>query len=277
MLNTVTLTNGEYMLISKLVYERFGINLTDQKRTLIVERLQKTLRSGKFSSFKDYYEHVISDGSGQALLELVDKVSTNHTYFFRENEHFAFLKNIVIPQLIEKQGDNGQNKIRIWSAGCSTGEEAYTVAMILRDTLGFDFPNWEVGILATDIAVSVLDKAREGIYGESSLGYLPEKFRKRFFKPGESGTWSLTPEIKNMVMFRRLNLMNSEFPFKGLFDVIFCRNVMIYFDDTTRYCLVNRFYQYTEPNGYLFTGHSESLNRNKNFYSYVKPAIYQKK
>jgi len=275
-MSIMTLTESEFDLISKLVYQRFGISLNSNKRTLIVERLQRLVRSGSFSSFKDYYDYVVADCSGHALLGLVDKISTNHTFFFREQEHFKFLRSEVLPKLMEEKLSQGIRDFRFWSAGCSSGEEAYTLAITLKDYFGSDIGKWRIGILATDIAVSALEKAQAGVYSENQLNNVPDDLKRRFFSPVDSGLWSVTPEIKKMVMFRRLNLMNPTYPFRNRFDVVFCRNVMIYFDEPTRQNLVGKYHRYIVPNGYLFIGHSESLSRQNSLFSYIKPAVYQK-
>ena len=273
----IKLQDDEFRLISQLLYRRYGINLTEQKRALMVERLQKTLRTGQFTSYKAYYKHVISDTSGKALLHMVDKLSTNHTFFFREAEHYDFLRLRALPEIVASLQKQGSRKIRIWSAGCSSGEEAYTAAMVISEFFGAELSEWDVGILATDISVTALEKARSGLYDNSQLACIPPTYRIRYFKPSGSGKWSVLPEIQDMILFRRLNLMNESYPFKGLFNVIFCRNVMIYFDNATQQKLINQMHYYTEPDGYLFVGHSESLSQYRSLYKYVQPAIFQKK
>lgn len=275
-MTTMSLTTREFQLISKLVYSRFGINLGENKRTLIIERLQKAVRGGGFTSFKEYYDYVVSDPTGAGLLNLIDKISTNHTYFFREQNHFDFLKSDALPRLIEEKMRQGTRDFRFWSAGCSSGEEAYSLAISLADYFGSDLGKWGIGILATDISVSVLEKAKAGVYSDNQLSAISPAVKRRFFQPAGGGLWSVTPEIRNMVLFRRLNLMNPSYPFKNSFDVIFCRNVMIYFDEPTREGLIERFHRFTAAGGYLFVGHSESLSRQHQFFRYIKPAIYQK-
>lgn len=276
-MENIKLQDDEFRLISQLLYRRCGINLTEKKRSLVSERLQKTLREGDFPSFWAYYRHVISDPSGKALACMVDKLSTNHTFFFREAEHFNFLRLRVFPELVSRLQKQGSRKIRIWSAGCSTGEEAYTLAMLISDFLGDELYKWDVGILGTDISVSALQKAQSGLYMKSRLNCIPPNYRLRYFKQAEKDIWAVMPEIRDLVLFRRLNLMNESYPFRGLFHVIFCRNVMIYFDSVTQLKLVNRLHLYTEPEGYLFVGHSESFSQHQSLYKYVQPAVYQKK
>ena len=274
MINKLQITNQEFLLISKLIYDKFGIHLTEQKRTLIVERLQKILRFGNFANFQDYYDYVIRDTSGQALLQLIDRISTNHTYFFREKEHFEFLLSTVLPQLVEQHQLN--RELRIWCAGCSSGEEAYTLAMILHEFFREEVNKWKIGILATDISTTVLEKANAGIYNENQLDEMPVIYKHRYFRNMGDGNWTVKKLVKDLIMFRRLNLMNPDFPFKQQFQVILCRNVMIYFDNLTRQSLVKRFHRFLEQGGYFFVGHSETLVRPNIYYKYLKPAVYQK-
>lgn len=273
--NGMQLTDREFQLIRSLVYKKFGINLGEQKRNLVVARLQKVLLAGGFSSFGEYYEHVIRDASGRALLTLVDQISTNHTYFFREKEHFDLLKTEILPGLNEECKGIGR-QVRIWSAGCSSGEEPYTLAMVLTEYLSGNPSNIDAAILATDISVTALEKAVTGIYPAGKMSQVPFSYRQRYFSPLKDGNWAVKQCLKDMVLFRRLNLMSREFQFKGLFQVIFCRNVMIYFDKTTQQELIERFHRYTEPGGYLIIGHSETINRGAGLYKYIKPSVYQK-
>lgn len=273
--NGMQLTDREFQLIRSLVYKNFGINLGEKKRNLVIARLQKVLLAGGFSSFGEYYEHVIQDASGRALLTLVDQISTNHTYFFREKEHFDLLKTEILPGLNEECKGIGR-KVRIWSAGCSSGEEPYTLAMVLTEYLSGNPSNIDAAILATDISVTALEKAVTGIYPAGKMSQVPFSCRQRYFSPLKDGNWAVKQCLKDMVLFRRLNLMSREFQFKGLFQVIFCRNVMIYFDKTTQQELIERFHQYTEPGGYLIIGHSETINRGAGLYKYIKPSVYQK-
>lgn len=273
-MNQLQLSDEEFRLLSQLAYDKFGLHLTEQKRSLILERLQRTLHSGGFSSFKAYYDYVISEPSGRALVHLADRLSTNYTYFFREKEHFQYLQNTFLPKLLAKAGQS--RKIRIWSAGCSSGEEPYTLAMIISDFLGPDLANWDVGILATDISTSALAKAEAGLYTGNQLAQVPPMYRMRYFNPVGQGQWSVNQNLRQMILFRRLNLTNTSYPFKGLFQIIFCRNVMIYFDTNIREAIVQRFYRFTEPQGLLFISHAESLGQIPSDYRFVQPAIYEK-
>ena len=270
------LSQEEFNLIRKLVYDRFGIHLNDQKKSLVVERLQRTLRTGQFESFRAYYDYVVSDKSGKAILELIDRITTNHTSFFREKDHFVFMQTTWLPAVKKKALASGNNNIRIWSAGCSSGEEPYTIAMLLADQFEMDGVGWDIGILATDISTTVLEKAQSGLYSDTQLEQVPDVFKRKYFRPECEGLFTASPALKKMVLFRRLNLMNSTYPFSGQFQIIFCRNVMIYFDEPVREALLERYHRYLEPNGYLFIGHSESIGRDNKYFRFIRPAIYQK-
>jgi chemotaxis protein methyltransferase CheR len=274
-LSGFNLTAEELRLISSLVHQKFGINLGEQKRTLVIERLQKELRRGGFSNFKDYYDYVTREATGQALLTMIDRISTNHTFFFREQDHFELLTAEVLPRMLQKLPGGGQN-LRFWSAGCSSGEEAYSLAMTVSDFLGPGSINLVPSILATDISVTALSKASQGVYASSETAQLPPGVKLRYFAKVADGMWAVQEHLKKMILFRRLNLMRQVYPFRNKFHVIFCRNVMIYFDVPTRNALLEKFHKCLEPEGYLFVGHSESLGNSSGLFKYVKPAVYQK-
>lgn len=276
-MSLLSLSQEEFQLISDLVQKKFGIHLGQHKRALIIGRLQKELQTGGFSSFKEYYDYVVKDPTGKALLTLIDRVSTNHTYFFREKNHFEFLVSSALPQIKENLNKKGKKDLRIWCAGCSSGEEPYTLAMILSEHFGDHLTNMDIGILATDISTSALEKAVKGVYPADKMSQVPPLYRQKHFTPLKDGSWVVKQNIKDLVVFRRLNLVGDSYPFKGLFHTILCRNVMIYFDDDTQKSLTKRFHRYMEPEGYLLIGHSESLDRSSGMYKYIKPSIYQKK
>jgi len=272
-LNEMQLSQKEYELIGGLIYDKFGISLNEQKQTLITGRLQNVLQQGGFTSFKDYYQYVAGETSGSALLTLIDRISTNHTYFFREKDHFDFIKETLLPQIVKPLERNNEKEFKIWCAGCSSGEEPYTAAMVISESISQGSIFY---ILATDISVSSLDKAIRGNYTKEQLETVPPSYRQKYFVSVGDGVWTIHQNLKNKVLFRRLNLIQDSYPFKGKFDVIFCRNVMIYFDSPTRRSLLERFHRYLEPDGYLFIGHTETIDRSLGVFSYVKPAIYQK-
>jgi len=268
----ITITNDEFRKIVEYVKSNYGINLI-QKRTLIEGRMSNILLEKGFSGFSDYYEYMLRDKSGNAVTTLINKLSTNHTYFMREKEHFDYFRDKVMPYLTSTLRNRD---LRIWSAGCSSGEEPYTLAMIISDYLGEDKERWDTRILATDISSKVLESAVKGIYDFDQIDSVPPGWRLNYFKKMDNDKCVINDKIKNEVIFRKFNLMESSFPFKKRFHVIFCRNVMIYFDSETKRNLINRFYEFTEPGGYLFVGHSESLHRGETPYKYVIPAVYRK-
>jgi len=268
------ISNEEYHLIKNLVYDKFGIDLGSKKQSLVTGRLQKILNSGGFRSFEDYYHFILADQSGQALSTLVDRISTNHTFFFRENEHFEFLRTEILPGLKTRLSKTQDQSIRIWSAGCSSGEEPYTLAIVLKEFFSLDFGNWDVRILATDISSNVLKRAADGIYPKEALQTLDGRLRDKYFTSAGNDSFQARPALKELVLFRRLNLMREDFPFRQKFHLILCRNVMIYFDQPTREILIEKFHRYLLPDSYLFIGHAESLGRGNPWFKYIKPAVY---
>lgn len=270
------ISDKEFKLIRSLVYERFGINLNDQKRSLVVGRLQKLLRSNGFPTFKHYYDHLRDDPTGQALNELINRITTNHTFFFRESAHFDFFRATALPEIVARVRRQNSRDLRIWCAGCSSGEEPYTLVMLMIEYFGNEYDMWDAGILATDISARALNKAATGIYTPEKLALLPSALKQRYLVNKGNSQWEIADRVKKEVTFRRFNLMDGTFPFKKPFHIIFCRNVMIYFDQPTRDTLVKKLYQNTALGGYLFIGHSESIRRGKIPYEYLMPAVYKK-
>ena len=272
----MAISDTEFTQLRDLIYKRFGINLTEQKRSLLVGRLQKLMRQLNLSTFSAYFEYLDNDKTEAALSELVDLIATNHTYFNREKDHFDYFSQTALPAVIEKLKKQNRKDLRIWCAGCSSGEEPYTLLMLMMEYLGADYSSWDAGILATDISDKALTVARRGAYATDRVMQLPETLRRKYFTAAGQGEMAVIDKIKKETTFRRFNLMNTTFPFKKPFQMIFCRNVMIYFDQVTREALVGRYHQHTESDGYLFIGHSETLGRSQTLYRYLKPAIYQK-
>jgi len=272
----MAISDREFGQLRDLIQERFGINLTEQKRSLLVGRLQKLMRQLNLPTFASYYDYLSNDKTEGSLSELVDLVSTNHTYFNREKDHFDYFSQTALPRIIEKLKKENRKDLRIWCAGCSSGEEPYTLLMLMMEYLGADYSSWDAGILATDISDRALSIARRGAYATDRVMQLPEPLRRKYFTPAGPDEMAVVDKIKREATFRRFNLMNSTFPFKKPFQMIFCRNVMIYFDQPTREALVSRYHQFTEPGGYLFIGHSETLGRSQTLYRYLMPALYQK-
>ena len=274
--NSLSISDQEFARLRNLIHERFGINLTEQKRSLLVGRLQKLMRSLNLPTFSAYYDYLVEDKTEKSLGELVDLISTNHTYFNREKDHFDYFSQTALPAIIASLRQQNRKDLRIWCAGCSTGEEPYTLLMLMMEYLGTDYHKWDAGILATDISDRALGIARQGVYATERVIQLPEALRRKYFSAVGADKMAVVDKVKKEVTFRRFNLMNNRFPFKKPFQIIFCRNVMIYFDQPTREALVKRFHQFTEPGGYFFIGHSETLGRTQSLYNYLKPALYQK-
>ncbi len=272
----MAISDSEFKHIRDLIYDRFGINLTEQKRSLLVGRLQKLMRQLGLPTFADYFNYLENDKTEASLSELVDLISTNHTYFNREKEHFSYFSQTALPAVVDKLRKEGRKDLRIWCAGCSTGEEPYTLLMLMKEYLGNDYDSWDAGILATDISDRALTIAKRGAYATDRVMQLPDTLRKKYFVAAGNDEMQVVDKIKNEATFRRFNLMNTTFPFKKSFQMIFCRNVMIYFDQVTRDALVSRYHKHTEDDGYLFIGHSETLGRDQTQYRYLKPALYQK-
>lgn len=268
----IRLTDREFEEFVNYVYNNYGINLR-KKKSLIEGRLQSVLTEKGFRKFCDYYQYIKEDLSGKGISEFIDKITTNYTFFYREKEHFKYFNDHVLPILSEKEKNS--RDLRIWSAGCSTGEEAYTLAMIISDYFKDKIKFWDTEILATDISTEALDKAVKGIYENEQLKHILSNWRLNYFKSVDSERSEVSYKIRKEVIFRRFNLMKNIYPFKKKFHVIFCRNVMIYFDLETKKKLVNKLYNYLEHGGFLFIGHSESLNFNNRF-KYVIPSVYRK-
>ena len=274
---SIVLDNADFRRISDMVYQHCGINLHVGKKELVRARLAKRLRQGNFKTFAEYIKHVLQDPTGQQFATLIDSVSTNLTSFFRESQHFEFLREDFLPQLLKRKERKHDYRIRTWSAGCSSGEEAYSIAITLLEAIKAQ-PHWDVKILATDIANSVLDKARQGIYTEDRVAPVPTLQRHKYLiqhRQKKQKLFEANQKLKNLIIFKNLNLMKN-WPIKAPLDFIFCRNVMIYFDKPTQRRLVNRFWDMLAPGGILFTGHSESLTGIVHKFNYVKPTIYSK-
>lgn len=273
MLNEVKLNKQDQDLISKLIYDKVGIVLNDKKKSLISGRLQKILRNRAVSSFKEYYDLVVNDRSGEALVELIDRMSTNHTFFFRENDHFELLKKSILPEIKQRNLKKGKKEIRIWSAASSSGEEIYTLKMVLNEFLGTgsDFRSM---VLGTDISTKVLQEAVQGNYSSERISGISKTLLMKYFSKTMTGTFQVKEILKRDVLFKRLNLKMPRFPFKHKFNIIFCRNVMIYFDQPTKLEIVRKFAQVIEPGGYLFIGMSETIGQKNDYFEYIKPSVY---
>ena len=262
--------NDDFIRLTKFILDEYGINLT-HKKNLIEGRLGKTILDMGFANFTEYVDYLLKSKSPEDLDILINKVTTNHTYFMRENSHFEFFQNSILPE-VEKACKN--RSPGVWSAACSSGEEPYTMSIILREYFGGKTPKWDTRMLASDISKKVLTIAMKGTYSEDSLKEIPAVWKKKYFTLSPEG-YTVTKQIKDNVIFREFNLMDP-IRFKMKFDVIFCRNVMIYFDQQTKDALVKRFYDAMNPGGYLLIGHSETLNKATTPFTYLMPATYRK-
>lgn len=269
----VTISDHEFRQLAEYIKANYGIHLKDEKKVLVMGRLQKVLQDTGCKSFSEYYEYLMRDGSGQAVITMVNKITTNHTFFMREADHFTYLKDKVLPYLKESVPNKD---LRIWCAASSTGEEPYTLAMIIDEFFGKEKKDWDSRILATDISEQALAQAVEGIYSSERLETLPKYWKLNYFEKSEDEYWKIRDKLKQEVIFRKFNLMEPNFPFKKKFHVIFCRNVMIYFDQETKNRLINKFYESLEDGGYLFIGHSESVSKSETKLHYVIPSVYRK-
>jgi len=267
------ISQDEYAKISTYIRENYGISLSEKKRTFIISRLGNIVKTKGFNTINDYFEHIQEDKTGNTVIEMINKLTTNYTYFYREHKHFEYMKNIVLPSLVKKEALS--KDMRIWSAGCATGEEPYTLQMIIKDVLRESYASWNTDILATDISTNALAKAREGVYPNEAIDKMPPEWKNKYFQRLDEDNSIIKNEIKSRIIFKRFNLMDP-FPFKRRLHVIFCRNVMIYFDAETKNKLVDKFYEMMEPGGYLFIGHAESIDRNASRYNYIQPAVYRK-
>ncbi|NLL45977.1 MAG: protein-glutamate O-methyltransferase CheR [Clostridiales bacterium] len=268
--STTQLSDKEFMDLKSFVYNTYGIDLS-RKRQLIEARLSNTLRAKGISSFDQYLRVLKSDNTGEEITTFLNKITTNYSYFAREADHFDFLAKTVLPQLAKRP----KRELRIWSAGCSSGQEPYTLAMVIDQYFGDQKGLWDTAILATDISTNVLGKAQLGIYPLKDIENLPATWKSKYFTKVGEDSYQVVPKIRKEVIYRLFNLMDP-INFKKPFDVIFCRNVMIYFDKTTTNQLIERFYNATAEGGYLFIGHSETIDRTKSKYKYVQPSVYQK-
>lgn len=275
------ITHNEFKKISQYVYDQVGIHLADHKINLVRGRLSKRLRHFGFTTFSEYYDYLVADDSGEELIMFTNEISTNVTSFFREPSQWDYLQKEIKNIALQKK----EKKLRIWSAACSSGQEPYTIAIFLLTNLK-DPQNWDIKILATDISEDILRKAISGIYSLEDVKGLPKNTLVKFFDKvqennrfGSSTAYRIKQYIKDMILFRKFNLVNSAYSiFKpNTFDMVFCRNVMIYFDKETKHNVVMNLLSTMKQNGHFFIGHSESLvTMNKGDIKLQSPSIYKK-
>lgn len=257
--NTVRLMNNEYNMLSTFIHDNYGINLTDAKRILLESRLQRRLRVVGLDNFKDYVKLICSGKNHEEIINMINVVSTNKTDFFRESSHFDYLTKVLLPKMA---ASNDKKELKIWSAASSTGEEVYTIAMIIEEfkrTSNFDI-NYSID--GTDISTDVLKKGVKGVYHQSDIAAMPLDLKHRYFlksKDKESTMVKVIKKLRDQSHFYRFNLMSENFPSKGKYDMIFCRNVLIYFDRKTQFEVIKKLCGSLKTQGHLFLGHSESI------------------
>ena len=267
-------SDRDFQYLRQLVSRETGIVITDAKRQMVYSRLTRRLRTLGLSDFRDYCRLLEEDAEGE-LNAFINAITTNLTSFFREPHHFTYLQNVVVPELLKKNA--ASRRIRIWSAGCSTGEEPYSIAMAMSEALPDD--SWDCRILATDIDTDVLAKAERGIYPMERVASIPQSRLQQWFSRGSGANQGLArvaPELREMITFRQLNLM-EEWPVRGPIDVLFCRNVVIYFDKETQRHIFDKFAERMAADACIFIGHSESLFKITNRFDLIGQTIYRKR
>ncbi|HVT88096.1 MAG TPA: protein-glutamate O-methyltransferase CheR [Tepidisphaeraceae bacterium] len=298
------LNDEDFQMVAEMVYKHCGITLNESKRALVQARLAKKIREERCNSIREYVDLVVADASGDKFTGLINAISTNLTSFFREIEHFKYLSDTYIPKIVSER-QNQKKRFIAWSAACSSGEEPYSLAMTILESIAaaekvapapptgeYGPAGWDLKILGTDISTRVLQIAKAGRYLESRLANVPAPYRNTYFAPAQftkdrmlqrgrivpmqnHDEYEVCPLLRRVVRLRHLNLIEA-WPFQGPFDVIFCRNVMIYFDRETQIDLVSRFWQCLAVGGLLFTGHSESLTGIPHRFKHIRPTVYAK-
>jgi chemotaxis protein methyltransferase CheR len=267
------LQDGEFNLIKEIIHKESGIHLSEMKKALVQSRVMKRLRELKIWNYEDYCDYLANNYDAE-IVNLINCITTNKTDFFREPRHFDFLKQTALPEFERA----GKRHIKIWSAGCSIGAEPYTIAISVQEHFrGRTAP--DIKILATDIDTQVLRKAESGIYTAYEVENIDIEILKRYFMRGtgeNDGLFKIKDPPKKVITFRRLNLLDDEYPMRGAFDVIFCRNVIIYFDTDSRKRLFEKFHGYLNKDGYLIMGHSETLTGLTNRFRFIGNTIYRK-
>jgi chemotaxis protein methyltransferase CheR len=267
------MTEDEFQRIYKFIKERYGIDMHNKKE-IMQGRLENYVTRNGWKDFDAFMNAMEQDVSGQLEKRLLGMLTTNHTYFMREFEHFDFLRTVVLPELYKKESRT--KDLAIWSGAASSGEEPYMLAMTLMDFFGLEHEAWDTTVLATDVSTEILQQAKEGIYTKEQIAALPMQWKRRYFRELPDGIHAqVRPEIKREILFRRFNLMDP-FPFKRKFHVIFLRNVMIYFDNQTKEALVKKLYDSLEDGGYLFIGKTETIDRSTVPFHMIQPSIFRK-
>lgn len=265
------ISNEDFSKLVRFIHSQYGIDLS-QKRQLVTSRLSSLLTQKGYTDFGPFITHLLKNQNPADMELVLNRLTTNYTFFMREEEHFHFFRDTILPELVARHQKN--KVMAIWSAGCSSGEEPYNISIYIKEFLGPQAPQWDTRILATDISQKALAAAKQGIYELPDT--IPAIWRKKYFQPVKGGKqYAVAPVIRDNVIFQTFNLMDP-IKFRLKFDVIFCRNVMIYFDQPTKDALVQRFYDATVPGGYLMISHSENLSKNTP-YKTVAPSTFQKR
>ena len=265
------LKDNEFEYIVSYMKKNYGVSL-EKKRPLIEGRLSNHVIGLGFNNYMDYFDSAIKSNDKDEIVSIINKLTTNHTFFLREKEHFDFYKETVLPW-VEK--DLRSKDLRVWSAGCSSGQEPYTLAIITREYIGANTAGWDATLLASDISNKALTLAKQGVYSKDELSQVPPSWLKKYFVEVDETSYAVSEPIRKSVAYRTLNLLEP-FQFKKPMHAIFCRNVMIYFDTPTKNGIIEKFYNVMQPGGYFFIGHSESLSACTHKFKYIKPSIYQK-
>lgn len=273
--NTSKMSESDFRLLSEFIYKEYGIKMPPSKKILLESRLQKRLKANHIHTFKEYCDYVFSEkGNETEIIHMIDVVSTNKTDFFREPAHFEYMNEVLLPFFTAQNS----NEIKIWSSACSSGEEAYTTAIVMSE-YNQQHSAINFHILGTDISTAVLHKAKNAIYPEDRIKAIPNSILRKYFLKSKDllkPTVRLVPEIRKKVAFGRLNLMADNYPIPESFDVIFCRNVLIYFDRITQEKVINKLCEKLKPNGIFFLGHSESILGMDVPLKNIKPTIFKK-
>jgi chemotaxis protein methyltransferase CheR len=274
-----TLSDREFQKFSAFIYDHAGIKMPPAKKTMLEARLQKRLKANSINSFEEYSNFVFSqEGRASELVHLIDVVTTNKTDFFREPGHFDFMIKTALPNILQTRGGGSRDPVRLWSAGCSTGEEPYTLAMVLSE-FASGRPDFRASITASDICTQVLQTAKTAIYPEERTDPIPLNLKKKYLMRSREKTRSLvriSPKLRSLVTFKRINFMDDDLGLSDKMDIIFCRNVVIYFDKATQQTLMRKFHKQLNPGGYLFIGHSETLSGLDVDFKAVASTVYRK-
>lgn len=277
-LNLAPLTDSEFNELVRIIYDKTRIQMSEHKRALVTSRISKRIRALNMSSFKEYIDY-LKGAPDEEVTNFINAVTTNKTDFFRENKHFEYMKTTFLPNWEKSYKEGKVNNLRIWSAACSTGEEPYTIAMTLHDYFGERFNHYDIKILASDIDTNVLSHACAGIYKEEAVETIQTNTLKKYFLKGtgnNAGLYKVKNILQKCISFRQLNFKDEDFDIHTKFDLIFCRNVIIYFDKEFQKELFNKFYRYMKEDSYVFIGHSETLFGISDLFKYISSNIYKK-